>query len=49
MDRKKFERESGDLDSGFYVNVQFSLAPDKLEGAAQQADRSTTLSTVSFI
>ena len=31
MDRKRFERLSGDLDSGFYVNVQFSLAPDKLE------------------
>jgi small subunit ribosomal protein S6 len=31
MDRKKFERESGDLDSGFYVNVQFSVAPEKLE------------------
>ena len=31
MDRKRFERESGDLDSGFYVNVQFRLAPDKLE------------------
>jgi small subunit ribosomal protein S6 len=32
MDRKRFERNAGDLDSGFYVNVQFSLAPDKLEG-----------------
>ena len=31
MDRKKFERAAGDLDSGFYVNVQFSLSPDKLE------------------
>jgi small subunit ribosomal protein S6 len=31
MDRKRFERMSGDLDSGFYVNIQFSLAPDKLE------------------
>ena len=31
MDRKRFERESGDLDSGFYVNVQFSLSPDKVE------------------
>jgi small subunit ribosomal protein S6 len=31
MDRKRFERESGDIDSGFYVNVQFSLAPDKVE------------------
>jgi small subunit ribosomal protein S6 len=31
MDRKRFERTAGDLDSGFYVNVQFSLAPDKLE------------------
>ena len=31
MDRKRFERVAGDLDSGFYVNVQFSLAPDKLE------------------
>ena len=31
MDRKRFERVAGDIDSGFYVNVQFSLAPDKLE------------------
>jgi len=31
MDRKRFERLKGDLDSGFYVNVQFSLDPDKLE------------------
>ena len=31
MDRKRFERMAGDLDSGFYVNVQFSLAPDKVE------------------
>jgi len=31
MDRKRFERESGDIDSGFYVNVQFSLDPDKVE------------------
>ena len=31
MDRKKFERESGDLDSGFYVNVQFAITPEKLE------------------
>jgi small subunit ribosomal protein S6 len=31
MDRKRFERESGDLDSGFYVNVQFGITPDKLE------------------
>ena len=31
MDRKRFERVSRDIDSGFYVNVQFSLAPDKLE------------------
>lgn len=31
MDRKRFERTAGDLDSGFYVNVQFSLAPEKVE------------------
>jgi small subunit ribosomal protein S6 len=31
MDRKRFERMAGDLDSGFYVNVQFKLAPDKVE------------------
>lgn len=31
MDRKRFERAAGDIDSGFYVNVQFSLAPDKIE------------------
>jgi small subunit ribosomal protein S6 len=32
MDRKRFERMAGDLDSGFYVNVQFSLPAEKLEG-----------------
>ena len=32
MDHKRFERMAGDLDSGFYVNVQFSLSPEKLEG-----------------
>ena len=31
MDRKRFERVAGDLDSGFYVNIQFSLAPNKVE------------------
>src|ERR1700761_659436 len=31
MDRKRFERMAGDLDSGFYVNVQFSLVPEKLD------------------
>jgi len=31
MDRRRFERIAGDIDSGFYVNVQFSVAPDKLE------------------
>ena len=38
MDRKRFERMSGDLDSGFYVNVQFSLAPDKIEPLRAQVD-----------
>jgi small subunit ribosomal protein S6 len=36
MDRKRFERASSDIDSGFYVNVQFSIAPDKLEGLRQK-------------
>src|ERR1700727_624540 len=31
MDRKRFERMAGDLDSGFSVHVQFSLDPAKLE------------------
>ncbi len=31
MDRKRFERAPSDIDSGFYVNVQFSLSPDKLD------------------
>ena len=31
MDRKRFERAPSDIDSGFYVNVHFSLSPDKLE------------------
>ncbi|MCE0496469.1 MAG: 30S ribosomal protein S6 [Methylacidiphilales bacterium] len=31
MDRRRFERVAGDLDSGFYVNIQFSVEPDKIE------------------
>jgi small subunit ribosomal protein S6 len=31
MDRRRFERVAGELDSGFYVNVQFSVEPDKVE------------------
>ena len=31
MDRRRFERVADDkVDSGFYVNIQFSLAPAKL-------------------
>ena len=30
MDRRRFERIADDVDSGFYVNVQFSLSGDKL-------------------
>jgi small subunit ribosomal protein S6 len=36
MDRKRFERAAGDIDSGFYVNVQFSLDPAKLETLRQK-------------
>ena len=32
MDRRRFERVAGELDSGFYVNIQFSAEPDKIEG-----------------
>lgn len=31
MDRRRFERVAGDLDSGFYVNVQFQLEAEKVE------------------
>lgn len=31
MDKRKFERVAGDLDSGFYVNVQFNLEAEKVE------------------
>jgi small subunit ribosomal protein S6 len=31
MDRRKFERVAGDVESGFYVNITFELAPAKLE------------------
>ncbi len=31
MDRKRFERVAGDIDSGFYVNIQFALEPARLE------------------
>ncbi len=30
MDRKRFERQATDVDSGFYVNIQFSLVPEKV-------------------
>jgi small subunit ribosomal protein S6 len=36
MDKRKFERVAGDLDSGFYVNVQFSIAGDKAESLRQK-------------
>jgi len=31
MDKKKFERVAGNLDSGYYVNVLFKLDPSKLD------------------
>lgn len=31
MDKKRFERVAGELDSGFYVNVEFSLESEKLD------------------
>jgi small subunit ribosomal protein S6 len=36
MDKRKFERVAGKLDSGFYVNVQFTLAPEKTETLRQK-------------
>ena len=30
MDRRRFERVADDVDSGFYVNVQFNLDGEKL-------------------
>ncbi len=30
MDRKRFERQATDLDSGFYVNIQFTMLPEKI-------------------
>ncbi len=30
MDRRRFERQATDLDSGFYVNIQFLLNADKV-------------------
>jgi small subunit ribosomal protein S6 len=30
MDRKKFERVADKMESGFYVNVNFELLPEKL-------------------
>jgi small subunit ribosomal protein S6 len=30
MDKRRFERIAGPVDSGYYVNVQFELATDKL-------------------
>ncbi|HPA17022.1 MAG TPA: 30S ribosomal protein S6 [Verrucomicrobiae bacterium] len=31
MDRHRFERVSGKLDSGFFVNIQFSAPPDAID------------------
>jgi small subunit ribosomal protein S6 len=36
MDKRKFERLSGDLDSGFYVNFQFLIDPDKVDALRQK-------------
>lgn len=30
MDKRKFERVAGKLDSGYYLNVQFSIEPDQI-------------------
>jgi small subunit ribosomal protein S6 len=31
MDKRRFERIAGNLDSGFYVNIQFQLDPAKVD------------------
>jgi small subunit ribosomal protein S6 len=36
MDKKRFERVANHLDSGFYVNVEFALAPEKLDALWQK-------------
>lgn len=36
MDKRKFERTAGKIDSGFYVNLQFSLVEEKLEALRQK-------------
>jgi len=36
MDKRKFERTAGKIDSGFYVNIQFSLPEEKVEPLRQK-------------
>lgn len=36
MDKRKFERNPGKIDSGFYVNIQFGLVEEKLEVLRQK-------------
>ncbi len=36
MDKRKFERTAGKIDSGFYVNIQFSLVEEKVEALRQK-------------
>jgi small subunit ribosomal protein S6 len=36
LDRRKFERAAGKLDSGYYLGVTFDLAPAKLESLRQK-------------
>jgi small subunit ribosomal protein S6 len=36
MDKRKFERIKGDLDSGFYVNFQIAIDTDKIDALRQK-------------
>jgi len=36
LDRRKFERQAGRLDSGYYLGVTFDLAPAKLDSLRQK-------------
>lgn len=43
MDKRKFERNPGKIDSGFYVNIQFALVEEKLEPLRQKLSLNSTV------
>jgi len=43
MERRRFERVAGHLDSGYYLGVNFELAKDKLQALKQKFEFDTKI------